>query len=367
MTRITHLAHDQELLLVYHYIRDWQEMGRIVATSPTLPGCIDANTLRKEWVSAYVYELSHRTFGKFQQIDDVPASIRRLYTDVYVSLTTHQDVPKVAPGFAVIIGNRVALFPGELNGDQLPDMDPLWLDDAMLSGYASRFLRDIAWRAGKHGIPIFPVSLYIADDPRYPYPAIESEGTEPWIDLRQCTISNVQSEAAVVGYATTDSGGMVYLHLAGPQMSVKSIFATLIQGKRAAMYAPSYHTVYGLGEYGYRMFLNPIPGTKEYRGILVMPSVLGQVFPGDNWSYLVLRASDTADRYEALAYRLNATLPVPVLPEWGKKLWEEGKYLGLVDDLKVGGDAGDGIAIRLDTDRWTEIINRLVVEGTLSI
>jgi hypothetical protein len=365
MTRITHLAHDQELLLVYHYIRDWQEMGRVVATSPTLPGCIDANTLRKEWVSAYVYELSHRTFGKFQQIDDVPASIRRLYADVYVSLTTHQDVPKVAPGFAVIIGNRVALFPGELNGDQLPDLDPLWLDDAILSGYASRFLRDIAWRAGKHGIPIFPVSLYIADDPRYPYPAIESEGTEPWIDLRQCTISNVQSEAAVVGYATTDSGGVVYLHLAGPQMSVKSIFATLIQGKRAAMYAPSYHTVYGLGEYGYRMFLNPIPGTKEYRGILVMPSVLGQVFPGDNWSYLVLRSSDTVDRYEALGRRLNAVLPIPVLPEWGKKLWEEGE--GLVDDLKVGGDAGDGIAIRLDTDRWTEIINRLVVEGALSI
>ena len=365
MTRVVHLAYDQELLLAYHYIRSWQELGRVVATSPTLPGCIDANTLRKEWVSAYVYELSHKTFGKFQQIDDVPASIRRLYTDVYVSLDTYQNVP-VAPGFAVIIGNRVALFPGKLDGDQLPDhLDPLWLDDGITSGYASRFLRDIVWRAGKHGIPIFPVSLYIADDPRYPYPVLERENEDPWIDLRQCTISNVQAEATVVGYAITDGGGVVYLHLAGPQMSVKSIFATLIQGRRSVMYAPSYHTLYGLGNY--RVFLNPIPGTKEYRGILVTMSVLGQDFPGDDRSYLVLRASDAADRYEALGRRLNAVLPIPVLPEWGKKLWEEGKYLGLVDDLKVGGDAGDGIAIRLDTDRWTEIINRLVVEGALSI
>lgn len=361
--KLVKIVEDQELVNACEYIRILQGSGIIVAAEPPLPGCVNATTeLQRTWnPQSYSYSYKHPVWGEFFP-NTQPNPLTRLLVDVYLSSSSSSSqFPQVIQGAAVIFGNRIALYPGT-DPKKWENLEPVWISTErfILSGIASRILREIAREAGRQECWIFPTSLYISEDRRYPYPIVDGD----WIDLRDYTVSNQQTKAAVVGYARHDYS-LVYLHVAGPQSSVKSILATLITGRHVTLYVPDYRHV--RGTYEYRMFLNPIPGTREHRGILVASTVL-QPDAEDTWTYLLIPPDKSREEaYRLFAKKLNALLPVPVLPEWGEAIFMQAKDTGLVDRLETGGDVTDGIAIRNDVERWIDLINRMLVEKTLSI
>jgi len=349
--KVVQVIQDEEVMQACAYIARMQDAGFIVATDPPLPGCVNGAEMRREWVSTYIYHWVHPQYGQFEEESKSP--LRRLYVTTYLS-NAGVAATRVIPGSAVIFGDRIALY-SELSDD----VEPLWLPtNGAQAGYASRFLRELVWQAGKAGLPIFPTALYVAEDPRYPYPILEDE----WVDLREYNVTNAETSAALVGYGITEGYSVVYLHVAGPQAAVKSVMATLVQGKRVTLW-PSGRTGYGIGEY--RMFLNPLPGTREYRGILVARSAL-EAIPDSDRSFLLLSPEKEIDRYRLLARRLNDALPIPILEEWGEALYREAKG-NLVTDLIVAGDLAGGLEIRLNTEQWTNMINRMLVEGDLAV
>lgn len=363
--KLTRVLEDQELVNACEYIRILQGSGIIVATEPPLPGCVNAVTeLQRTWNSReYSYSYRHPVWGDFFP-NEQPSPLQRLFVDTYLSSSSSspQERPQVIPGAAVIIGHRIALYP-DTNPEAWENLEPVWISTERftLSGLASRILREIVWQAGRQGEQIFPISLYISEDPRYPHSIADGD----WIDLREYSVSNHETRAAVVGWARLENS-VVYLHVSGPQASVKSILATLIQGRYVTMYVPDYRHARGI--YDYRMFLNPIPGTREYRGILVVNSALQKPSAEDRWAYLLVPPGMGRDGvYRLFAMKVNSLLPVPVLPEWGEALLSQAKDAGLVDRLETGGDIADGIAIRNAVEEWTGLINRMLVEGELSI
>lgn len=359
--KLTKVLEDQELVNACEYIRILQGSGIIVATEPPLPGCVNARELQRTWNSRnYSYSYHHPVWGDFFP-NEQPSPLKRLFVDVYLSSSSSSSI-QVVPGAVVIFGDRIALYPGT-NPEEWENLEPLWISTErfVLSGLASRILRDIMWEAGRQGYRFFPTSLYVSEDPRYPHSIVDGD----WIDLREYSVSNHETRGAVAGYAMHDNG-LVYIHIAGPQSSVKSILATLIQGRYVTMYVPDYRHAYGM--YDYRMFLNPIPGTREYRGILVVNSALQRPGAEDRWAYLLIPPGTSQDEvYRLFAMKVNSILPIPVLPEWGEALLPQAKDAGLVDRLETGGDIADGLAIRTAVEEWTGLINRMLVEGDLSI
>lgn len=347
--KLVKVLEDWNLENMCNYIRTLQDTGILVATDPQMPGCIDATTLSNEH--------RHPVWGKFF-FNEQPHPLQRL-VDVYLSAPSSlpQDFQPVIQGAAVAFGDRIALYPGDPDGWE--NMEPVWMNERFTSGYASHILWEIVKRAGRLGIQIFPTALYLASDYRYPYHPIQNN----WIEL-EYVVSNRETRAALVGYALLDHY-VVYIHIAGPQQSVKSILASLIQYDRLTM-LPGHRVLRGTGNY--RIFLSRIPNTSAYRGILVAREALqsdGSCLP--DRSYLVIPQGKNHEEARLFALKINSFLPIPVLPEWGKALLEHAKKERLVRRLDIGGDVSSGLAIQTSTDAWIKLINQMLVEGHLVV
>jgi hypothetical protein len=83
-------------------------------------------------------------------------------------------------------------------------------------------------------------------------------------------------------------------------------------------------------------------------------------------AYLIIPKADCALHLgRVFAARLNALLPVPVLPEWGEVLLDHGLDEELLKPCLYGGDVAQAYAI--GRQGWVESINQLVQGGELAI
>jgi len=70
---------------------------------------------------------------------------------------------------------------------------------------------------------------------------------------------------------------------------------------------------------------------------------------------------------QMLPSRLSETLPVPVLQEWAKALWEAGIEQELIAELTIDGESLAGFSVQLTETVWAELISRLLKKGNIGI
>lgn len=344
--------------MCHSWIVAQHDAGWCPVTRPAWPGCRDAISLCL-YQHGYNVDKGHWEYRSLNDDlkevvfyeTDSPLS-RWLYVDTYITQGLPLP-PRPALGCAVIFGDKIALYPSDE-----PVTEPVWvLSPAIRSGHPDIFLRTLIQE--KRDIGIVPYRLFIAENPNYPYEIVRGDR----LDTRVPEAENRECSAALVGYALTMDNEVVYLHLVGPQASVKSIAATVVQGKSLTLTTPLYITASGLREdREYRVFLHPVPQTRQYRAIVVARAAMPDGVPAGQRAFFV---SPRPNDFTALARRLNTLLPIPIREEWGESIYKEANDT-LIRGLRIGGDVQMGVAISTDVDRWIGLTSRLL-EGVLEI
>jgi len=178
-------------------------------------------------------------------------------------------------------------------------------------------------------------------------------------------VRNQQVSAHLTGYAL-DREHLIYLGMAGYKTVLESIRAT-VQARRKKLIEVHGHFVFpmpdqyiqvwqGLDDFGY-----------HHAALLARPALPGKWLPDDLDAYLLFFDGEETEAPSRLAARLAEGLCLPILPEWGQALWEAGRHADLVRDLTVGGDCLAGYAVALTEDAWTEIVQKLLEEHTITI
>ena len=67
-----------------------------------------------------------------------------------------------------------------------------------------------------------------------------------------------------------------------------------------------------------------------------------------------------------LVGRLNESLPIPILPDWGASLMQHGALKGFIKEMDTGGDCLSGVEIQIDAD-WTKLVEDLILAEELAI
>jgi hypothetical protein len=60
-------------------------------------------------------------------------------------------------------------------------------------------------------------------------------------------------------------------------------------------------------------------------------------------------------------------LNIPILPEWGTRIIEEGYARNYISDLVTGGDCIRGISIDIKNAEWMQLIKDLLVSEKIAI
>ena len=185
-------------------------------------------------------------------------------------------------------------------------------------------LREIRVELARAGIPVYPDRLYVKMD-AFSFPW-------EWEDVRFRVpyVANDEVSAPLVGYAVDpDTQEVVYLHIAGHKTALRSIWGTLSNsGGASVSINGARHHFFAFSSHNYATYSDPIdPETNLYRMIIVDKRAVEQMVE-DHAYLLVPRDSKDLDLGldlgRVLAARLNALLPIPVLPEWGKTLYRYG-------------------------------------------
>jgi hypothetical protein len=212
------------------------------------------------------------------------------------------------------------------------------------------------------GVPVLPTRLYRDDSLPYPWKGKTLEAMRA---------SNREVMVPLVGFALDrQTEQVIYLHVVGAKTAIRSIWATLCNGsQRKPLILQALHQTFsGYGSpAGYVTISTPVCAeTGDYRLVMIDRRAVEREVT--DVAYLVLEKTpaglEEAEAFRAFAARLDAVLPVPVLPAWGKTLGREGSQARLVRKCAVGGDAADAYAIQAD-ERWLELISGLVQSGEL--
>jgi len=230
----------------------------------------------------------------------------------------------------------------------------------------------IRYELAQAGIPILPVRLFLHDSLPYPWDATNRG------DLRTVHAANDEVRVPVVGYVIDCAAGepiqLVYLHVVGAKSAVRSIWATISNGgnpKPVSLSDPGDAAARHWNTYGtkcYTTYSTPVVAeTGDYRLLIVDRRATGQEVL--DRAYLVVgkdQATGEDDLHQAFAARLNAVLPIPILPEWGKRLYQAGLGNELVRPLICGGDVSAAYAI-VNDPRWLEVVESLLQSGELAL
>jgi hypothetical protein len=98
----------------------------------------------------------------------------------------------------------------------------------------------------------------------------------------------------------------------------------------------------------------------------------GKWQPGEEVIYMLVFEGAEGIAHEAqatqmLTKRLTEALPIPVLDEWNRQLWEAARRNDLVVDLQTCGDCQEGYMVRLTETVWKEVIIRLLKKRKICI
>jgi len=237
-----------------------------------------------------------------------------------------------------------------------------------LSG-GDNVLQHIRYALARAGVPVYPTGVYAVESTPYPW-----EWETGNADFRTARVFNKEVGVPLVGYATDDMNEIVYLHIVGHKSAIRSIWATLNSSGRKPVTIDAPHD-YGrrYSTHNYVTYSAPVDtDTGLYRLLIVDRRATAQEV--DRAYLLVYKGNDTteadieANIDLAFAARLNAVLPIPILPQWGRRLRQEGEGVekDMVQACAVGGDVAAAYIITPDP-RWIELVESLVQSGELTL
>ena len=150
------------------------------------------------------------------------------------------------------------------------------------------------------------------------------------------------------------------LDIAGASTAAKAIWASLCSGTplKTAGIGQNYRKFHGDKEAHYRTFTSqPLPKVAHYHSV---------VEPRIDASYYVITSLTGQSREIALYDILRLYTPHPVLPGWGKALFDLAlsRQYNLVSALEV---AGMEWAYRIASVGWDTLIDQAVKEGRIAV
>ena len=210
------------------------------------------------------------------------------------------------------------------------------------------------------GIPVYPTAIYATAHLPYPYPLVTEDRLAP-----VARVANKEVGVPLVGYAVAPNEEVIYLNIVGHKTAVRSIWATLNgrAGNTVRLSAPpdAYCRAYSSSNY---VTYSDTVADGLARLVIVDRRAVDKAV--DSEAYLIAPTTADLDLDRAFAARLDATLPLPILPEWGSVLRAEGEKNRLVKPCRFGGDVGLALAIVPDVGRWQALIEGLVQSGELT-
>lgn len=184
---------------------------------------------------------------------------------------------------------------------------------------------------------------------------------------RTPTVSNNQVSLPVSGFAVNDRGSLAYMGVVGHKTAVNSVWATLLQSKPMTIFGAGLENTTLLTESSrYLRALSPMPDYDSYNCAFVSNvAVPGKWMPEDE-SIFLLHFINGENIESQLVKRLNESLAIPVLPDWGDCLMKTGALKGYIKSLKTGGDCLDGVSIDVQAD-WNTLVEDLILADELTI
>ena len=182
------------------------------------------------------------------------------------------------------------------------------------------------------------------------------------------SVSNNETRLPVTGYAFASTvNTLVYLGIVGYKTAINSMMATLWQSKPLSLYAygTPHQSLYPFGKY--QRLITPMPDYDAHHCLAVNHrAVPGMWTPDDNQVFiLAFIGSESVE--SQLVSRLNETLNIPILPEWGSRIIEEGYVRKYICDLETGGDCLRGISIEVKNADWIQLVKDLLVSETIAV
>lgn len=172
-------------------------------------------------------------------------------------------------------------------------------------------------------------------------------------------VTNQHARVWAPAILRTPFNGVALLEMVGPTSAVKSVWATLAEGKAV--------TVEGKALTGmppYRRIVETVWDIRQAHALLwAVPG------PDADWSVGVRMGLDGgALLLDVLT--ADPRLPLPLVPEWGQALWQAGQE-GNADERLfyplVGEGPYAGVLYRADLDAWVGCLDRLLKAGRIAV
>jgi hypothetical protein len=342
----------------------------ICAPRNPIPGLPYLTKLSKSrWCEDHWVTVYETPWGDAKRANAKTLGTYELYSSRFFKLLSPNGAPKARlpqMGYAEVdlITGLTTVYADYIDGD-----DPVYSTRIATDGKSGKeVLMSLRVDLAKSGIPVYPHKLYGSSSLPYPW-----EDESVFIRRRAY---NDETAVPLVGYAVDpDTQEVVYLHIAGHKTALRSIWGTLNnRGKKTVTIAGDRQiTGYSSGRGGYKTFSSVIDSdTNLYHLIITDERVLDQEV--EQRAYLVIpKTNEGLDFNHVFAARLNALLPIPVLPEWGLALREYGRKEELYDVCVSGGDVEMAFVLtnknhaEEEKNGWIDLIESLVRGGELTV
>jgi hypothetical protein len=169
-------------------------------------------------------------------------------------------------------------------------------------------------------------------------------------------IRNEHGSAYVTGYAHDEAGNLIYLGMVGHKTVLESIRATIQARQRKKLWLQG-RPVYPLPTH-YSQTWQHLPDYGAYHATLIAdPALPGKWQPGEEVVYLLVFDGEEGEQaMKMLTARLSETLPIPVLDDWNRQLWEVARNKELVVQMETCGDCLEGYVVHLGENAWQEVV-----------
>lgn len=188
-------------------------------------------------------------------------------------------------------------------------------------------------------------------------------------------------QAACLGYAIDNMGDVVFLHTAGPQQAVRSLWASLAGNGALEI---NQTLIRSKRETSYLRFEQPLAMTRLFSLALLHPQAsLIQMQPGQDCFYL-LSTSPEQIPLRLFYAMLNKAMPLPLAPEWTEYLWKVGTRVRFKRRDESDKDEDEEIVVRKEraivplktqgcvgwrvltaTDYWMSVIEHGLLDGQI--
>ena len=201
---------------------------------------------------------------------------------------------------------------------------------------------------------------------------LQASGERPLWDGPAPLVRNDHAAVNLAGYAYDDDGNLVYLSAVGHKTALEAIRASLLgrhhKGKLQLNVRNGYRSLNGLDRY--EQVWAPLPDFAAHHVVFLARQGL-ESEPTDDVTYLLAYNLDgdeapDAQAKQLLVERLHQALPIPILDEWAKPLWDTAEARGWITVFHAGGDCRACWRVSLQAG-WAELIEELIAQGEIEI